>query len=843
MNTKERQKQIGSRITTVGLVISLLLAVAPVEAGNSKNKSSKSGHSHHHHDDDREDRGHRQPKKLVLFGAEPDLTISGLNFGKNDYRGLVTLFNPELGTVELDLKRYSGYEPGVVQELAVALPEAVINYPGTFTLTMKTGHGASKADSMDVAIGSTGPQGPTGAQGIQGLTGPTGPVGPQGDPGLIFTGEWINGLTYLENFVVTHNGSTWISQRPNSSVTPVEGDDWTVLAQKGDDGAEGPQGEAGPAGPQGPTGTVGPMGPRGSDGLQGPTGLTGPQGPQGTPGPVGPEGPEGPQGADGTQGASPFVLDGNNASFGGFLGLGTATPAGPLHVESPLVLGTSALDQSQLVGSLGNASGSGASGWQSFTAGSSGVLSSVDIKCRSAIDDATDSPGLLNVYSGEGTSGTPLASVSVVVSANGGTEILQSFAIPTAVNISAGQKYTWELTASSFSSSRSWLAGTDSREYNGGKNDQQNNREDYVFETYVGTILAPGGSLVVSGGKVGINTDTPQTELDVAGIISASSFVGDGSGLSGLNASQISSGQFDSPRIAPQAIGTAKIENGAVTDAKIASVDASKIASGVLAVARIPNLDASNISSGTFGDARIASVSANKLTGMINAAQIPDLAATKITSGTLAAGRIPNLSATKITSGTLGTGRIPNLSAAKITSGSFGASRIGTGAITTTKLQDAAVTIDKIGQNAVGSGKLAPDSVKTGKIVNLAVTTEKIADAAITEAKLDSDLYDNLAKLDTIVVQPFKSGIRCKSYNPKLYLGDGSVENEISVGKGIYTISGTATDTLQCRAPDDAVFAWQFGTLAPCPAIPLPITRECISGHRDTFISPARSKT
>ena len=43
----------------------------------------------------------------------------------------------------------------------------------------------------------------------------------------------------------------------------------------------------------------------------------------------------------------------------------------------------------------------------------------------------------------------------------------------------------------------------------------------------------------------------------------------------------------------------------------------------------------------------------------LTAAQIPSLAASKITSGTFAAGRIPNLAATKITSGTLNAARLP----------------------------------------------------------------------------------------------------------------------------------------------------------------------------------------
>jgi hypothetical protein len=60
----------------------------------------------------------------------------------------------------------------------------------------------------------------------------------------------------------------------------------------------------------------------------------------------------------------------------------------------------------------------------------------------------------------------------------------------------------------------------------------------------------------------------------------------------------------------------------------------------------------------------------------LDASDIPNLPASKITSGTLDAARIPNLDASKITAGTLDAARIPNLDASKITSGTFAAARI-----------------------------------------------------------------------------------------------------------------------------------------------------------------------
>lgn len=61
------------------------------------------------------------------------------------------------------------------------------------------------------------------------------------------------------------------------------------------------------------------------------------------------------------------------------------------------------------------------------------------------------------------------------------------------------------------------------------------------------------------------------------------------------------------------------------------------------------------------------------LTAALEAADIPNLSANKITSDTLGTARIPNLSANKITSDTLNVARIPDLNASKIDAGTFGA--------------------------------------------------------------------------------------------------------------------------------------------------------------------------
>lgn len=141
------------------------------------------------------------------------------------------------------------------------------------------------------AVGATGPTGSPGAQGLQGQQGVQGPQGLQGLRGLTYRGFWNGSTSYSTDDAVVQNGSTWIARRPNTSVTPVEGADWAMLAAKGETGATGPQG------PQGSTGVAGPQGLPGPIGLTGATGAQGPQGAQGLQGPVGATGPQGPPGS------------------------------------------------------------------------------------------------------------------------------------------------------------------------------------------------------------------------------------------------------------------------------------------------------------------------------------------------------------------------------------------------------------------------------------------------------------------------------------------------------------------------------------------------------------------
>jgi hypothetical protein len=60
-----------------------------------------------------------------------------------------------------------------------------------------------------------------------------GNTGDTGLPGLNWRDAWQSGITYLQNDAVTDNGSSWRALRTNIDVQPAVGLDWDYVAQKG----------------------------------------------------------------------------------------------------------------------------------------------------------------------------------------------------------------------------------------------------------------------------------------------------------------------------------------------------------------------------------------------------------------------------------------------------------------------------------------------------------------------------------------------------------------------------------------------------------------------------------
>jgi hypothetical protein len=135
---------------------------------------------------------------------------------------------------------------------------------------------------------------------------------------------------------------------------------------------------------------------------------------------------------------------------------------------------------------------------------------------------------------------------------------------------------------------------------------QQMTSTAYSFRARSADSVAAGattGALTVGGvitSSAAINTSSSISAGNIAGTaITGTTFTGNGSGLTNLNASNITTGTMSG----------ALITNGSLGNAKISDLDAGKITTGTMLGARIAD--------GSLGNAKISDLAASKLTGSI----------------------------------------------------------------------------------------------------------------------------------------------------------------------------------------------------------------------------------
>lgn len=104
-------------------------------------------------------------------------------------------------------------------------------------------------ESLDGKDGPPGPPGRDGAPGSKGVDGLPG-------SGFQWRGEYRRTQTYKLNDVVEHSGSSWVCNKPTSSVPSEASRSWSLMAKRGATGARGQDGLSGGRGRPGADGAT-----------------------------------------------------------------------------------------------------------------------------------------------------------------------------------------------------------------------------------------------------------------------------------------------------------------------------------------------------------------------------------------------------------------------------------------------------------------------------------------------------------------------------------------------------------------------------------------------------------
>ncbi|HET7902417.1 MAG TPA: hypothetical protein VFL59_14640 [Candidatus Nanopelagicales bacterium] len=165
--------------------------------------------------------------------------------------------------------------------------------------------GRDGIDGTNGVDGTNGTNGQDGRDGIDGTDGVDGTDGADGQ-GFVFVNSYDDQQVYRVGDVVSVDGSSYVSLVGlNLGHDPAtdDGQDWALLAARGQRGGQGIQGEEGEQGDTGATGAAGADGEAGPAGADGATGADGANGMDGADGAQGPQGLPGAQGVKGDTGA------------------------------------------------------------------------------------------------------------------------------------------------------------------------------------------------------------------------------------------------------------------------------------------------------------------------------------------------------------------------------------------------------------------------------------------------------------------------------------------------------------------------------------------------------------
>ena len=127
-------------------------------------------------------------------------------------------------------------------------------------------------------------------------------------------------------------------------------------------------------------------------------------------------------------------------------------------------------------------------------------------------------------------------------------------------------------------------------------------------------LISPSVFSVDTDNNVGVNSITPKEKLNVVGIVSATSFFGDGSNLSGITAGATLSASSGAQRLV-----VTSLTSGTMTAAGTNADLAYNTSTNTLSATNLSGALAATNLIGTIVDARLGTVSSSKLSGALPA--------------------------------------------------------------------------------------------------------------------------------------------------------------------------------------------------------------------------------